>query len=240
MGDQRNVDLFLVKILTVLAIFLSLSGLMFAAELKNNSREAAMMMITPDIPKTKYGRTDVPGWVQQSKPEIDPIRKQAELSKRKQVAVYGRTDVPGWVRRSVPETDPNMHEESLVSEIKKELIDHAKTYLGSPYKYGGNGLSGIDCSGFVKNVYDKFGIKLPRTARQQYMMGTSIDREELSMGDLIFFRQGHSGDPSHVGIFLEDGKFIHSSARRNGGVRVDSLDDNLYRHGFVGGRKLVE
>ena len=229
------------KILTVLAIFLSLSGLTFAAELKINSREAAMVIVAPDNPKTRYGRADVPGWAGRSEREIAPdIRKQVELSSRGKAPGFARTAVPGWVQQSKPEIDPGIRKESLVSEIKRELVDHAKTYLGSPYKYGGNGLSGIDCSGFVKNVYDKFGIKLPRTARQQYMMGTSIDREELSMGDLIFFRQGHSGDPSHVGIFLEDGKFIHSSARRNGGVRVDSLDDNLYRHGFVGGRKLVE
>ena len=229
------------KILTVLAIFLSLSGLTFAAELKINSREAAMVIVAPDSPKTRYGRADVPGWAGRSEREIAPdIRKQVELSSRGKAPGFARTAVPGWVQQSKPEIDPGIRKESLVSEIKRELVDHAKTYLGSPYKYGGNGLSGIDCSGFVKNVYDKFGVKLPRTAREQYMMGTGIDKEELSMGDLIFFRQGRSGNPSHVGIFLEDGKFIHSSARRNGGVRVDSLDDNLYRHTFMGGRKLVE
>ncbi len=245
-GDQLNIDVFLMKIWTLLTIVLSLSGLTFAAELKINSGEAAMVIVSPDNPKTGYGRTDVPGWVR-SKREIDlNTRKKAimavnpELSRTAKAAGYGRTDVPGWVRRSLPEVEPNIRKESLVSEIKKELIDHAKTYLGSPYKYGGNGFSGIDCSGFVKNVYDKFGVRLPRTARQQYMMGTTIGKEELSMGDLIFFRQRRSGYFSHVGIFLKDGKFIHFSARRNGEVRVDSLYDNLYRHTFMGARKLVE
>ena len=166
-----------------------------------------MVTVSPDNPKTGHGRTDVPGWVR-PKREIDlNTRKKTamaanpELSRIAKTAGNGRTDVPGWVRRSLPEIEPDIRKEFLVSEIKKELIDHARTYLGSPYKYGGNGFSGIDCSGFVKNVYDKFGVKLPRTARQQYMMGTNIDREELSMGDLIFSGKDEVGIPPMSAYF---------------------------------------
>lgn len=208
----------LAKILMVLAFCLCLWELTFGAERKIYTSKPTAVIVAPDSLSPGYGQTDVPGWVRRSERETDPNIRAQRLYK---------TNFPD-------------NETSLDLIIKKQLIDYAKTYLGSPYKYGGNNLSGIDCSGFVKNVYDKFGVKLPRTARQQYMMGTSIDREELSTGDLIFFGRERIGNPSHVGIFLEDGRFIHSSARKNGGVRVDSLNDNLYRRTFMGGRKLVE
>ncbi len=251
----------LAKILMVLAFCLCLWELTFGAERKIYTSKPTAVIVAPDSLSPGYGQTDVPGWVRRSERETDPNIRAQRLYKtnfpagktslgsdrNKELTDYAKThrDVPGWV-------DPNIraqrlyktnfpdNETSLDLIIKKQLIDYAKTYLGSPYKYGGNNLSGIDCSGFVKNVYDKFGVKLPRTARQQYMMGTSIDREELSTGDLIFFGRERIGNPSHVGIFLEDGRFIHSSARKNGGVRVDSLNDNLYRRTFMGGRKLVE
>ena len=224
----------LTKILTVWAICLSLSGPAFAAELKIHSSEGTTVVVTPDSPKTEHGRT----WVRRSEREIDPSTRKEVTAAANPKPSRG-TKGSGALRPPYTTNSPD-GETSPGGNGKKELIDYAKTYLGSPYKYGGNNPSGIDCSGFVKNVYDKFGVKLPRTARQQYTTGAGIDRGELSTGDLIFFGRGRSRDPSHVGIFLEDGKFIHSSARRNGGVRVDSLDDNFYRHTFMGGRKMVE
>lgn len=206
-----------INMLTLLVICLSLSSLTSAAEFMVHSSEQTMVILTPDVPKTGYERN----WVRRSEREIDP-------STRKELTVSRKTKVDGTLH---PPPD---------GSGKKELIDYAKSYLGSPYRYGGNNPSGIDCSGFVKNVYGKFGVKLPRTARQQYTTGKDIDRGDLSTGDLIFFGRGRSRDPSHVGIFLEDDKFIHSSARKNGGVRIDSLGDNFYRHSYLGGRKLVE
>jgi len=196
---------------------LLLSGASFAAELRIHSSEGTTIVVTPDSPRTGYERD----WVRRSEREIDP-------STRKEVSVSRRTKVDGSIYQYSG------------SGGKSELVDYAKTYLGSPYKLGGNNPSGIDCSGFVKNVYGKFGIDLPRTARQQYTTGKDIDRGDLSTGDLIFFGRGRSRDPSHVGIFLKDDKFIHSSSRNKGGVRIDSLDDNFYRQSYMGGRKLVE
>ena len=211
------------KILAVLAIYFSLSGLAFAAELKIHSSEGTTVIITPDSGETGDGRN----WVRRSEREIDP-------STRKEVKVSTTGMQPGGSKASAAgRTFPGVHD-------KKELIDVAKTYLGSPYKYGGNTPQGIDCSGFVKNVYSEVGVKLPRTAREQFTTGTSTDRGELATGDLIFFGRGQKRDPSHVGIFLKDDKFIHSSARKGGGVRVDSLDDNFYRQTYKGARKLID
>ena len=125
------------------------------------------------------------------------------------------------------------------NQDKGDLIGFAKTYLGSPYKLGGNLMSGIDCSGFTKQVYSEFNVNLPRTAKEQFHEGTKIDREDLTTGDLVFFRTRKENAPSHVGIFIDHDKFIHASTRNGGGVRIDSLDDQYYSRHFIGASRLV-
>ena len=124
--------------------------------------------------------------------------------------------------------------QSVPGRQKNELISMAKTYLGSPYRLGGDNHTGIDCSGFVKRVFSAFGVSLPRTAREQYFASDRIEMKELAPGDLIFFSTRKSGNPSHVGIFLGEGKFIHATVRNGGGVRIDSLADSYYRRTFAG------
>jgi len=126
------------------------------------------------------------------------------------------------------------------SRNRTDLISFAKTYLGSPYKLGGNLMTGIDCSGFVKQVFSEFNVSLPRTAREQYLEGRRIDKDELTAGDLVFFRNKKSDAPTHVGIFIDDDKFIHASTRNGGGVRIDSLADQYYSRTFMGASRLIQ
>lgn len=125
------------------------------------------------------------------------------------------------------------------SQNRSDLIGFAKTYLGTPYKLGGNLTTGIDCSGFVKQVYSEFNIQLPRTAREQFLEGTKIDKDDLAARDLVFFRSGKNSAPGHVGIFIDDDKFIHASTRNGGGVRIDSLADQFYSRNFMGASRLI-
>jgi len=126
------------------------------------------------------------------------------------------------------------------SQNKSDLISFAKTYLGSPYKLGGNLMTGIDCSGFVKQVFSEFNVSLPRTAREQFLEGRRIDKDDLAAGDLVFFRSKKSDAPTHVGIFIDDDKFIHASTRNGGGVRIDSLADQYYSRTFMGASRLIQ
>lgn len=110
------------------------------------------------------------------------------------------------------------------------LLEEAKTYLGTPYRYGGTTRSGIDCSAFVLSVFGAAaGVSLPRVAASQAQEGDKIDKKDLQKGDLLFFSKGSR--ISHVGIVedvTEDGdiKFIHAATSK--GVMISSLNDSSY------------
>ena len=116
------------------------------------------------------------------------------------------------------------------------LVKVAKSFMGAPYKYGGESVRGLDCSAFVKKIYDIFDIQLPRSAREQFKTGLKISRDELAIGDLVFFKtKRYIKYPTHVGIFIGDGNFIHSSSgHKKIGVKIDSLSSDFYTRTFIG------
>jgi cell wall-associated NlpC family hydrolase len=109
------------------------------------------------------------------------------------------------------------------------------SFLGVPYRYGGNTKTGIDCSGFTSTVYrNAMNVPLPRTARDQFSVGSPVDGKSLLFGDLVFFNTTGSG-ASHVGIYLEDDLFAHASVSY--GVTISSLESTYYRTRFLGARR---
>jgi LysM repeat protein len=121
--------------------------------------------------------------------------------------------------------------------LPEKLTVFAKKLLNIPYKFGGNSILGIDCSAYVKKVYGLLGIGLPRTAREQFNEGEEIQKEELSIGDLVFFRT-YASFPSHVGIYLGNNLFIHASSRGKK-VKVDNLDAPYFVKRFIGAKRLL-
>jgi len=122
--------------------------------------------------------------------------------------------------------------------LRERLILFANKLLNIPYRFGGNSLLGIDCSGFVKKVYGLIGINLPHSARKQFQEGTPVNDDELSIGDLVFFRT-YASFPSHVGIYLGNNLFIHASSRGKK-VTIDSLETPYYLKRFIGAKRLIE
>ncbi|SHH12746.1 Cell wall-associated hydrolase, NlpC family [Thermosyntropha lipolytica DSM 11003] len=120
----------------------------------------------------------------------------------------------------------------------ERIIEFASRYLGTPYRYGGNSPGGFDCSGFVYYVFDQFGISLPRTAAGQFQNGVAVSREELMVGDLVFF-SCYSKGIDHVGIYVGEGRFIHSSSPRSGGVIYSSLNEAYYARSYVGAKRIL-
>ncbi len=103
-----------------------------------------------------------------------------------------------------------------VSDVRVELCEYAKQFVGNPYVWGGTSLTnGADCSGFVLSVYKKFGVKLPHYSGSQANSGTKISYDELQAGDLIFYANS-SGTINHVAIYLGGGQVIHASSPKSG------------------------
>ncbi|MED9905457.1 MAG: C40 family peptidase [Lachnospiraceae bacterium] len=103
-----------------------------------------------------------------------------------------------------------------VSDLRVDIAEYAKQFLGNPYVWGGTSLTkGADCSGFVLAVYKNFGISLSHSSRAQAGEGTKITAEELQPGDLIFYANS-AGTINHVAMYIGDGKVIHASSPKTG------------------------
>lgn len=115
----------------------------------------------------------------------------------------------------------------------------AERFVGIPYRWGGeNVVDGMDCSGFVRAVYNLCGLSIPRTSRDQFKAGDSVAKEDLRDGDLVFF--GSSEDTiNHVGIYVGNGRFVHAP-RRGEEIRVTSVDESYFEKRFVGGRRYFQ
>lgn len=124
------------------------------------------------------------------------------------------------------------------NNIADEVFINAMRLEGVKYKYGGSSpQTGFDCSGFVSYVYGRAAnINLPRTSRDISRLGVSIDKDNLQIGDLVFFNTLKS-DFSHVGIYVGDGKFIHAPSP-GGTVRVESMQSNYWEKRFNGAKRL--
>lgn len=125
-----------------------------------------------------------------------------------------------------------------ISKARQVLLKEARTWLGVPYAFGGNGRNGIDCSGLVYAVYGKFGVKLPRTARDMFGEGRAVNRGSMLPGDLVFFSNTAGRGITHVGIFLGGTDFLHASTQA--GVITSSLEDAYYRSHYAGARKIIK
>lgn len=122
-------------------------------------------------------------------------------------------------------------------EERTFFIRVVKTFLGVPYKLGGSTLRGLDCSAFVKKIYEIFNISLPRTTRELFRIGKKVEKEQLEEGDLVFFRRGENA--VHVGIYIGDNQFVHASYKSRE-VKIDSLNTPYYTNRFLKGVRINE
>lgn len=142
----------------------------------------------------------------------------------------------GWVKVSIDGEDAYVSEEYVtvenrldtaitmsellygagVSDVRVELVEYAKQFVGNPYVWGGTSLTkGADCSGFVLAVYKKFGVSLPHHSGSQAKQGSKISASDLQPGDLVFYGNG-SGSINHVAIYIGGGQVIHASSPKTG------------------------
>lgn len=140
----------------------------------------------------------------------------------------------GWVYGDYVSTGGSVV--SRGESLGNKMIDYAQKFLGVRYVWGGSSSSGFDCSGFVKAVYNNFGIDINRVAADQATQGTYVSTSNLRVGDLLFFdTDGGKNYINHVGIYMGNGRFIHASSGA-GKVVTDSLWGGFYEKSYMTAR----
>lgn len=168
--------------------------------------------------------------------------------------IIGKNETPNKTVRKV-----NPHKNNKISEreneeianeeiteespkkIKNEIIDYAKTFQGTRYKFGGTTKAGMDCSGLVFTAFQTQNITLPRISREMATKGILISYKDIEEGDLVFFKTSRKNTITHVGLVVEskrgEVKFIHSTTQA--GVIISSLDEDYWKKAFVEVRRVI-
>lgn len=143
------------------------------------------------------------------------------------LAMIGCSSTPGKPTGSfsVPGTGTSTKASPQHAALYDALSQHFRSWANAPYKLGGLSRSGIDCSGFVHVTYrDVFDTSLPRSTERLAQTGKAVAKQSLQFGDLVFFKTGRT--KRHVGIYVDNGKFIHASSSR--GVMQSSLHSDYW------------
>ncbi|WP_145130380.1 C40 family peptidase [Pseudomonas sp. URMO17WK12:I11] len=126
--------------------------------------------------------------------------------------------------------------------LADSILERGMSLIGTRYRFGGTSeQSGFDCSGFIGYLFrEEAGMTLPRSTREMINVDApKVARNKLKPGDLLFFSTNGRGRVSHAGIYLGDNQFIHSSSRRSGGVRIDSLGDRYWSKTFLEAKRAL-
>ncbi len=134
---------------------------------------------------------------------------------------------------------PPSRQYTATDEQMNDLVMYAVSLADTPYHYGGNSAdNGFDCSGFVGHVYrHSLGISLPRTSHEISQIGRPASQSELRPGDLVFYNTQHASF-SHVGIYIGDGKFVHSP-RSGESVRTEQMQMRYWQARYDGARRIL-
>ncbi|PKA82509.1 cell wall-associated NlpC family hydrolase [Ulvibacter sp. MAR_2010_11] len=127
------------------------------------------------------------------------------------------------------------------ASVLESLIDYAKSFEGTRYKFGGTTDKGMDCSGLVYTVFKEQDVLMPRISRDMASKGIEISLREVSAGDLVFFKTSSRSTINHVGLVVESkgGEifFIHSTTSR--GVIISSMEEDYWKKAFVAVRRII-
>jgi lipoprotein Spr len=137
------------------------------------------------------------------------------------------------------ETDFTLFDSSdpKVASTRTDVMQHIIDWVGTRYHFGGDARNGIDCSAFTREVFRmSFNVELPRTANMQSVLGSSVEKDELKFGDLVFFHTARYAKVSHVGIYVGEGLFANASCSR--GVTVSSLESKYWAKRFLFAKRL--
>lgn len=163
-------------------------------------------------------------------------------SKNRRVVVTKKSKTSKNIKKSSPKPKENKSNNSKISPLAKAVVNNAKHYKGTRYKYGGTTKSGMDCSGLIYTAFKKENISIPRASGAMAKAGNWIDLKEVKVGDLLFFAtKKNNRNVNHVGLVTSSRsgnvEFIHSSTSK--GVIVSNLAERYWYFAFVQARRLL-
>jgi len=152
------------------------------------------------------------------------------------ISTPGAAAVPaGVLPTSTTTVLPTTLQPPATSSQSAQALSVARQHLGTPYRWGGESPStGFDCSGLMQYAFKQVGVDIPRVSQDQYTSGTSVPREALQPGDLVFFQK--AGDVHHVGMYVGNGQFLHAP-RTGDVVKISSLSEPHYAGEYAGARR---
>jgi len=241
--------------LTTLAITIFTASVFAAPTLKRNSEGQEVLVLQKKLKQIGYQINETDGvFGQETERAVSAFQRDQNIKitgvvtsstwralKNIKGKVAGKTEkkIEESKAYSTPKSGKLVKNHTLFLDKKMvpQIIKTAKSYMGTPYVFGGSTPAGFDCSGFLQFIFEKNGIMIPRLADEQYLLGEKKSKRDLVPGDLVFFSTYADG-ASHCGLYLGDDKFIHTSASK--GVRVDELSDGYWQPKFLGGKHIVK
>ena len=190
---------------------------------------------------TVYGYEDELGMLHLSKSKLGAKYKELYSHDKKKMSLGYKGIIPILRKKDAIAKAPVMSMEEIRKLVGTKgifVMRAAEPFLGAPYRFGGDVPGGVDCSGFTRAVFKSLGSDLPRNSKAQAACGVEVARDSLLPGDLIFFSSNPLHGINHVGIFLGQGRIIHSSSR-TGGVAVQALNEAPYSAWYVTARRVA-
>ncbi|GAA4313956.1 C40 family peptidase [Nibribacter koreensis] len=201
-----------------------------------------LLFLVASCGKSSYSTFSKPDEAYKSAQEIAELKKMERQQRRlaKKSGLFSKTEkTDGLVKiKTKPARNSRSGKDAAYSSRKVEtVISTARSYRGTPYKFGGTTRVGMDCSGLLCTSFQSIGVKLPRTSSEQSQFGPTVSTHDLRAGDLVFFSSTQSpSNITHAGIVTEvrnDNEiyFIHSSTSL--GVKEDNLFAPYYKRNFI-------
>ena len=167
-------------------------------------------------------------------PDTEVNNNDLLLVKKEPVVIFEPIITPEEYKNLLEDDDSLSKNDAR--NMNDQIMDFYNEWKGVKYRFGGNSKKGIDCSAFTQRIYkEKFDIKIPRSTRTQVKVGTKVDKAELELGDLIFFKTGKID--RHVGVYMGNGDFMHASIK---GVKFSKVDKPFYKKAYWTSRRIID